>query len=167
MNVVGNVFYRVCNFRNLVQNFRHHTSCRQEHRYFIIIIRSAYNLCLTSYAIFIYTVSLITRDCRASGTTGLGAPKKPSALRGGVERLKKKKFPAFLDFVIYRFSALHITHTYIPSMHVISLVLLSTVRAGLCCCIYKSAIFCPSKLVASHVLQYTHVIIILHRICCI
>jgi len=166
MDVAGNVFYRFCNFRNLVQNFRHRTSCRQGHRYFIII-RSAYNLCLNSYVSIIYTVPLITRDCRASGTTGLGAPKMPSALRGGVQRFKIN-FPGFLDFiVIYRFSTLHITHTSIPSTHVISLVLLSIVRAGLCCCIYKPAIFCPSKFVASHVLQYSHVIIILHRICCI
>jgi hypothetical protein len=103
-----------------------------------IIFRSAYHLCLNSYANLIYRVFLITRDCRASGTTSVCAPKMSSALRRGVQRLKKKTSQSFWILLSYTVSVLSILHTFIPSTHAITSVLPSTVTAGLCCCIYVS-----------------------------
>ena len=60
MNVVVNAFSRVCNFRNFVQNFRHHTSCRQDHRYYCYLFCTSF--LLNTYANLIYRVFLNTRD---------------------------------------------------------------------------------------------------------
>jgi len=150
-----------------VQNFRHHTSCRQEHRYYY------YSFCVPFMLKFLrqfdmycvaYNAGLQSKRHHRSRCT-----KDAFCSTRSSTAIKKKNFPGFLDFtVIYRLSTLHSTHTSILSKHLISLVLSYTVTAGLCCCIYKSAMFCPSKFVTSHVLQYSHVvIIILHHICCI